>query len=108
MTQLELPLCSVFRVKIQVITEVDVPAADAKAAKRFVEEHFFPKLPRPKIMGVYRVDMLPAKEENEDEDEAEITPNGRPPGGRPNPGGTQGGGSIKPIPKPADLIAKAS
>lgn len=107
MTQLELPLCSVFRVKIQVVTEVDVPAENPKAAKKFVEEHFFPKLPRPKIMGIYRVDMLPAQEENEG-DEVEITPNGRPPRGRPNPGGTQGGGSVKPIPKPVDAVAKSA
>ena len=107
MTQLELPLCSVFRVKIQAVVEVDVPAESPKAAKKFVEQHYFPQISKPKIMGIYRVDMLPAKEENEG-DGAEITPNGRPPRGRPNPGGSQGGGSIKPIPKPVDVIAKAS
>ena len=107
MTQLELPLCSVFRVKIQAVVEVDVPAESPKAAKKFVEQHYFPQISKPKIMGIYRVDMLPANEENEG-DEVEITPNGRPPRGRPNPGGSQGGGSIKPIPKPVDVIAKAS
>lgn len=107
MTQLELPLCSVFRVKIQVVTEVDVPAESPKAAKRFVEQHYFPKIGRAKILGIYRSDMVPAAEENEG-DEAEITPNGRPPPGRPNPGGTQGGGSVKPIPKPVDAVAKSA
>lgn len=107
MTQLELPLCSVFRVKIQAVVEVDVPAESPKAAKKFVEQHYFPQISKPKIMGIYRVDMLPANEENEG-DEVEITPNGRPPRGRPNPGGTQGGGSVKPIPKPVDVIAKVA
>ena len=108
MTQLELPLCSVFRVKIQAVVEVDVPAESPKAAKRFVEQHYFPQISKPKILGIYRSDMVPAAEENEG-DEAEITPNGRPPPrGRPNPGGSQGGGSIKPIPKPVDAIANAA
>ncbi len=107
MTQLELPLCSVFRVKIQAVVEVDVPAESPKAAKKFVEQHYFPQIGRAKILGIYRSDMVPAAEENEG-DGVEITPNGRPPRGRPNPGGTQGGGSVKPIPKPVDVIAKAS
>jgi hypothetical protein len=106
MTQLELPLCSVFRVKIQTVVEVDVPAESPKAAKKFVEQHYFPQIGRAKILGIYRADMVPAAEENEDD-----TPGPKPDGnprGRPNPGGTQGGGSVKPIPKPVDAIAKAS
>ena len=51
--------------------------------------------------------MLPAKEEDEG-DEVETTPKGRPLRVRPNPGGSQGGGSVKPIPKPVDVIAKVA
>ena len=106
MTQLELPLCSVFRVKIQAVVEVDVPAESPKAAKKFVEQHYFPQISKPKILGIYRSDLVPAAEENED-DSPGPKPSGNP-RGRPNPGGSQGGGSTKPIPKPVDVIAKAS
>lgn len=103
MTQLELPPCSTFVVRVQATIDLTIPAESGKAAKKYVEEHVFPKLSRPKIMAVYRSDMMPAAEENEGGDDPE--PPWTPPRGRPNPGGTQGGGSTKPIPKPADAVA---
>lgn len=103
MTQLELPLCSVFVVRVQSTVDVTVPAESGKEAKKLVEQQIFPKLARPKIMAVYRSDMMPAAEENEGGPEVPKPPTA--PRGRPNPGGTQGGGSMKLIPKPVDAIA---
>lgn len=103
MTQLEPPLCSVFVVRVQSTVDITVPAESGKEAKKLVEQQIFLRLANPKIMAVYRSDMMPAAEENEGGDDPE--PPWTPPRGRPNPGGTQGGGSTKPIPKPADAVA---
>ena len=106
MTQLELPLCSVFVVRVQSTVDVTVPAESGKAAKKLVEEHYFPKISRPKILAVYRSDRMPAAEEREGAEVPE--PPRTPPRGRPNPGGTQGGGSMKSIPKLVDAIANVA
>ena len=106
MTQLELPLCSVFVVRVQSTVDVTVPAESGKAAKKLVEEHYFPKISRPKILAVYRSDMMPAAEENEGAEVLE--PPRTPPQRQQNPDSTQDGGSMKSIPKLVDAIANVA
>jgi len=107
MTQLELPLCDVFVVRVQSTVDITVPAENGKAAKKIVEQQIFPKLAHPKIMAVYRRDMMPAAEENEGGPEVPPKPPTKPKG-RPSGGGSQGGGSTKPILKPVDAIANVA
>ena len=107
MTQLELPLCGVFVVRVQSTVDVTVPAESGKEAKKLVEQQIFPRLANPNIMAVYRSDMMPAVEENEGGPEVPPKPPTKPKG-RPSGGGSQGGGSTKPILKPVDAITNTA
>jgi len=107
MTQLEPPLCSVFVVRVQSTVDITVPAESGKEAKKLVEQQIFPRLANPKIMAVYRSDMMPAAGENEGGPEVPPKPPTKPKG-RPSGGGSQGGGSTKPILKPVDAIANVA
>lgn len=103
MTQLELPLCSTFVVRIQATVDVTVLANDAKEATKIVKAQYFPKIARPKIMAIYRADAMPTKEENETDPTDPPRPRGRPsPSGTPKPARSQA------VVKPVDAVAKSA
>lgn len=103
MTQLELPLNTLYTVRVTCTVDFSILSNSSKEAVQFVKGNFFPQLTRPKVIGVWRSEQIPA--EVQDSEPESDPPRQPPPRGRP-PGGTLGGGSMKPAPKLVDVVAK--
>lgn len=108
MEQINLPLQTMFTVRVSCTIDFSVLAGSSKEAIAFTKANYFPRIAtsKPKVTGVWRAEEIPA--ELQEDESSDTPPKAPPPRGRPNGGGTQGGGSLKPVPKPVDAIANVA